>query len=121
MRVLTLMTLALTIGGLRTDCASCGEKEVSVPTFPKGDAGTKLAGTPAELGIEDALDAQKNPVDYREPAWYKQPKGTQAYEWTGPIAAATRSHDAGKGAMRPAGKPQSQEVVVRKPVSHGQH
>ena len=63
----------------------------------------------------------QKPGDYRDPGWYKQPKGTRAYEWTGPIAAATRSHDAGKGAMRPAGKPQSQEVVVRKPVSHGQH
>ena len=104
--------------------ADMGEMEMPIPdnTLPmmtgQGPYGAVEMG-----GMFSVLKVRRDqkPGDYRDPGWYKQPKGTQAYEWTGPIAAATRSHDAGKGAMRPAGKPQSQEVVVRKPVSHGQH
>jgi len=65
MRVLTLITLALTLGGLHTACSSCGEKEVVIPKFPTGDAVGKLSKLPSGLEIDDTLDAKKNPVDYR--------------------------------------------------------
>lgn len=65
MRVLTLITLALTLGGLHTACSSCGEKEVVVPKFPTGDAVGKLAKLPVGLEIEDSVDVKKNPIDYR--------------------------------------------------------
>jgi hypothetical protein len=104
--------------------ADMGEMEMPIPdnTLPmmtgQGPYGAVEMG-----GMFSVLKVRRDqkPGDYRDPGWYKQPKNTQAYEWTGPVAAATRSHDAGKGAMRPAGKAQSQEVVVRKPGSHGQH
>ena len=39
---------------------------------------------------------------YKDPGWYKQPPGTQAYEWKGPLAEAPRSHAAGHGSMHMA-------------------
>jgi hypothetical protein len=104
--------------------ADMGEMEMPIPdnTLPmmtgQGPYGAVEMG-----GMFSMLKVRRDqkPGDYRDPGWYKQPKNTQAYEWTGPVAAATRSNDAGKGAMRSTGKPQLQEVVVRKPGSHGQH
>ncbi len=56
---------------------------------------------------------------YKDPGWYKQPPGTQAYEWKGPLAEAPRSHATGHGSMhmdKPIDKPV--QVQVRKPGTH---
>jgi FtsP/CotA-like multicopper oxidase with cupredoxin domain len=56
---------------------------------------------------------------YKDPGWYKQPPGTQAYEWKGPLAEAPRSHATGHGSMhmdKPIDKPV--QVQVRKPGKH---
>jgi FtsP/CotA-like multicopper oxidase with cupredoxin domain len=52
--------------------------------------------------------------DYRDPGWYRHPRGTQAYEWTGaaPPAAAAPPVDSGGPATA---------VQVRKPQGHGHH
>jgi manganese oxidase len=61
--------------------------------------------------------AEQKTGDYSDPGWYKQPKGTSAYEWTGaPPSAAhappvTPSH---------TNKPDL-EVNIRKPINHQNH
>lgn len=56
---------------------------------------------------------------YKDPGWFKHPPGTQAYEWTGALGAAPRSHKAGHGSM-PMNHtlPHGVEVQVRKPTKH---
>ena len=49
--------------------------------------------------------------DYSDPGWYKHPKGTVAYEWSGDMPAAPRAPPS--GAMQPG-----VELNVRKPQSH---
>jgi len=64
----------------------------------------------------------QKPGDYKDPGWYKQPKGTQAYEWTGPVGDISRTNHPGSGAMPVRGPVVEQEVQVRKPAGgHGQH
>jgi hypothetical protein len=56
--------------------------------------------------------------DYRDPGWYRHPKGTQAYEWTGAMSEPVR-------ALEPKAGTSSQqkefEVQVRKPTGHAGH
>jgi FtsP/CotA-like multicopper oxidase with cupredoxin domain len=57
----------------------------------------------------------QKPGDYANPGWFKQPPGTQAYEWKGPpLAEPKRSSDGGNSAM-PRKSPAELEVQVRKP------
>ena len=57
----------------------------------------------------------QKPGDYANPGWFKQPPGTQAYEWKGPpLAEPKRSSDGGKSAM-PRASSTAVEVQVRKP------
>jgi FtsP/CotA-like multicopper oxidase with cupredoxin domain len=63
--------------------------------------------------------------DYSDPGWHRHMPGTQAYEYTGPLAEPPRDpHDgghaehAGHGAVAP---PPQTEVQVRKPASHEHH
>ena len=57
--------------------------------------------------------------DYKNPGWFKQPSGTQAYEWKGPSPAALRSGAHGEGAMPLAqAMPTDVELHVRKPTRH---
>ena len=57
----------------------------------------------------------QKPGDYTNPGWYKQPPGTQAFEWTGsPLATPARSGHAGQSAM-PRRDTQEIEVKVQKP------
>jgi FtsP/CotA-like multicopper oxidase with cupredoxin domain len=57
----------------------------------------------------------QKPGDYSDPGWYRQPAGTQAYEWTGALAEPVR-----KGP--PAATPAAQmELNVRKPTGHEGH
>ncbi|MBX9813035.1 MAG: copper oxidase, partial [Burkholderiales bacterium] len=50
--------------------------------------------------------------DYKDPGWYKHPKGTVAYEWKGAMPETPRAAQAPGG-----GAP----LVVRKPGGHSQH
>ncbi len=55
--------------------------------------------------------------DYKDPGWYEQPQGTQAFEWTGDMANAPAAP------AQPAGAPgaATMEVQVRKPSGHAGH
>ena len=53
------------------------------------------------------------PGDYRDPGWYRHPKGGIAQEWTGPPVAATRAE--------PTGERADVEVRARKPGGHSHH
>jgi hypothetical protein len=58
----------------------------------------------------------QKPGDYSDPGWYKQPAGTQAYEWTGSLPAAhsqASPADQGEASIAP-------ELRVKKP-GDGQH
>ena len=74
-------------------------------------------------GMFSVLKVRRNqkPGDYRDPGWYKQPKGTQAYEWTRQVAQAPRATAPGGGSMPANGKGVQQELTVRKPGKHAGH
>ena len=58
---------------------------------------------------------------YKDPGWFKHPAGTNAYEWTGPLAEPARSRPVGGGSM-PGARPAADiEVQVRKPAGHSGH
>jgi FtsP/CotA-like multicopper oxidase with cupredoxin domain len=57
------------------------------------------------------------PGDYRDPGWYAQPAGTQAYEWAGAPPGASQ---APRGREGPASQ-RAVEVQVRKPGGTGHH
>jgi hypothetical protein len=59
----------------------------------------------------------QKPGDYGDPGWYRHPKGTQAWEWTGALPEPTREPAAKAGA---ASHPDI-EVQVRKPTGHAGH
>jgi hypothetical protein len=68
----------------------------------------------------------QKPGDYGDPGWFKQPTGTQAFEWTGGLAEPARfAADAPAGskpAMPAKNMPMHEvEVQVRKPKSHSGH
>ena len=64
----------------------------------------------------------QKPGDYKDPGWFKQPPGTQAHEWTGPLAEPARFKSEGGQSMPLKEKPvRDTEVRVRKPTSHGGH
>jgi hypothetical protein len=64
----------------------------------------------------------QKPGDYRDPGWFKQPPGTQAVEWTGPLAAPARARTEGGQSMPLKDKPvRDTEVRVRKPSGHAGH
>ena len=68
-------------------------------------------------GMFSVLKVRRNqkPGDYSNPGWFKQPPGTQAYEWKGPpLAEPRRSSSGGKSAM-PRTSSTAVEVQVRKP------
>ena len=55
---------------------------------------------------------QQKAGDYSNPGWYKQPKGTGAYEWQGEMPAPPRA------AEPAASTPQQIEMQIRKPGTH---
>ena len=64
----------------------------------------------------------QKPRDYTDPGWYAQPAGTQAYEWTGPLATPARFKSEGGRSMPSRGKPTTAtEVKVRKPAGQSGH
>jgi hypothetical protein len=86
-------------------------------------------------GMFNTVKVRKDqkPGDYKDPGWYKQPPGTQAFEWTGALPEPARFqseigsnngivpglHNAdhsGMGVAHPKALPS-----VRKPSGHGGH
>ena len=64
----------------------------------------------------------QKPGDYKDPGWYKQPPGTQAYEWTGPLTEPARFQSESKAAMPMKNMPiKDVEVQVRKPIGQSGH
>jgi manganese oxidase len=61
--------------------------------------------------------------DYSDPGWFKQPSGTQAYEWTGALAEPARFKSEGGQSMSLKDAPTKPiEVTVKKPTGgHGGH
>ncbi|MEQ1514963.1 MAG: copper oxidase [Usitatibacteraceae bacterium] len=58
--------------------------------------------------------------DYSDPGWYKQPAGTQAYEWTGALAEPARAGSHGRQSMPLKESPRKEvEVTVKKPSGGG--
>jgi manganese oxidase len=54
--------------------------------------------------------------DYKDPGWYQQPPGTQAYEWTGPLKEPQRFQSELTSGFKMQNKPVKEvEVQVRKP------
>ena len=98
--------------------ADMGAMEMELPdnTFPMM-TGTGPYG-PIEMGgmfttLKVRAD-QKN-GDYSDPGDYKQPPGTQAFEYTGPVSVPPRAPDAvAKPVAEPAGN-------AHKPDKHPHH
>ena len=118
--------LAKRIGRLIPDYMVMGERgmadmaEMEMP-LPENTApmmtGDGPYGSVEMGGMFSVLKVRANQPrgDYSNPGWYAQPKGTQAYEWTGaPLAMPARSSTAGASAM-PRESQQSIEVQARKP------
>ena len=107
--------------------ADMGQMEMQIPdnTAPmmtgKGPYGGVEMG-----GMFSMLKVRKNqaPGDYKDPGWYQQPAGTQAYEWTGDLPNATRqtsTNPATKPAPATAKAAPATEVQIRKPAAAGGH
>jgi hypothetical protein len=67
--------------------------------------------------------SQQKKGDYTDPGWYKQPKGTQAFEYQGIEAPPMRSSaESGKSAMKSHGSSVGDlELKVRKPNTPMNH
>ena len=64
----------------------------------------------------------QKPGDYRDPGWFRHPKGTVAYEWAGAALPEPARGDAAGASSMPltAGGPPV-EMAVRKPTGHQGH
>ena len=75
-------------------------------------------------GMFSVLKVRKDqkPGDYKDPGWYKQPPGTQAFEWTGALPEPAR-FKAENGQSMPAKSVAvpAVEVRARKPSGHSGH
>ena len=99
--------------------ADMGEMEMPLPdnTLPmmtgQGQFGALEMG-----GMFTVVKIRKEqkPGDYKDPGWFKHPKGTVAYEWTGQVAEAPRAPQAGSDKSGGA-----VEIKVRKPGGHAGH
>jgi hypothetical protein len=66
----------------------------------------------------------QKPGDYSDPGWYKQPPGTQAYEWKGTLPDAPRQSPSPAATPAPQAAPGARagtEVQIRKPASGAGH
>ena len=95
--------------------ADMGEMEMPLPdnTLPmitgQGPFGPiEMGGMFSVVKVREGLARD----DYKDPGWYKHPKGTVAYEWKGAMPETPRAAQAPGG-----GAP----LVVRKPGGHSQH
>ena len=101
--------------------ADMGEMEMPLPdnTLPMM-TGTGPFG-PVEMGgMFSVLKVRRDqkPGDYSDPGWYKQPPGTQAFEWTGHAAEPARFKAEGAPATAscPACTTRRPSATVRKPA-----
>jgi hypothetical protein len=98
--------------------ADMGEMEMELPenTFPMMTGAGPYG--PIEMGgmfTTLKVRADQKRGDYSDPGDYSQPAGTQAYEYTGPVAAAPQPPGTNASAAAvPAGQ-------VRKPPGHAHH
>ena len=79
--------------------------------------GVEMGGMFTVVKIREGLARN----DYKDPGWYPQPRGTQAYEWTGPLAEPARFKAEGGQSMPSSGKPMNMQMNVRKPSGHSGH
>jgi manganese oxidase len=126
--------------------ADMGEMEMEIPanTAPMM-TGTGPYGAIEMGGMFNTVKVRKDqkPGDYKDPGWYKQPPGTQAYEWTGALPEPARfqseiasnngivpglhNADHGGGMAMPAPTPATSKALAhplpsaRKPTGHGGH
>lgn len=61
------------------------------------------------------------PNDYKNAGWFKQPKGTQAFEWKGATPSLSRSKDGGSSAMKRMHPTPEVELKVKKPSGSSSH
>ena len=96
---------------------SMGSMEMPLPdnTLPMM-TGTGPFGNIEMGGMFTTVKIRKDqrPGDYSDPGWYKHPKGTIAYEWTGDVPVASKAPEAGKSVS-------GVEMSVRKPQGHSNH
>jgi manganese oxidase len=109
--------------------ADMAEMEMPLPdnTAPMM-AGVGPFGSVEMGGMFSMLKVRRDqqPGDYADPGWFKQPAGTQAFEWTGALAEPARfaaEPSAGSELAMPAkNMPMHEvEVQVRKPKGHSGH
>jgi len=98
-----------------TGMAEMGEMEMPLPdnTLPmmtgQGPFGAiEMGGMFTVVKVRPDL----KPGDYRDPGWYRQPAGSAAREWTGPLPQETRAAPA---------KTEGVELKARKPDGHPHH
>jgi manganese oxidase len=79
---------------------------------------------PLEMGgMFSLLKVRKDqkPGDYADPGWFRQPPGTQAFEWTGALREPAR-RSAGSGPAVALDGPAGEiELKVRRPTGHAGH
>jgi len=99
--------------------ADMGEMEMQIPD----NTAPMMTGTgpygPVEMGgMFTMLKVRKDQMagDYKDPGWYKQPPGTQAFEWTGALAEPARFKTDMKADVSNSALPS-----VRKPKGHAGH
>ena len=64
----------------------------------------------------------QKPKDYKDPGWFKHPKGTRAFEFKNRLSEPPRSQSGGGKSMPRIQKPSSDvEVQIRKPSRHAYH
>ena len=103
---------------------SMGDMEMPLPdnTLPMMTGqgpygGVEMGGMFTVVKVREGLARN----DYKDPGWYRQPKGTVAYEWTGAPPEPRRAASTGGQSMPASGKPMNMEMKVRKPSGHSGH
>ena len=103
--------------------ADMGSMEMPLPdntlpmmTGPVPSARWRWAACSAWLKVR----RDQPPGDYRDPGWFEQPPGTQAFEWTGAMTEAPDAHRDISGRRAHRSRP-PMEVSVRKPTGRSGH
>ena len=105
--------------------ADMGEMEMQIPdnTAPMMTGAGPYGGV--EMGgMFSVLKVRKDQKsgDYANPGWYKQPPGTQAFEWSGSLPNPARFESENLGSMPPARAPTKNTLVqIRKPTGNMSH
>jgi manganese oxidase len=97
--------------------ADMGEMQMPLPdnTLPMmSGAGPMGAMEMGGMFTVVKVRRDQKPGDYADPGWYKHPKGTVAYEWTGAAPEVSRQ----AGPAPPAG---DAGLSARKPSGHSGH